>query len=278
MVAELHAVGSAPTALVRDQAKAVETLRTSSGERTFGELIVGELTDTDLVESAMRDVDVAFLALGSSPDQVALEKRVIDAAARTGLAHLIKLSAAYANSESSVSVLRVHAEINDYLAANAVPSTLISPSTFMEIVYLGAVSLRETDGWVGTAPRGANALIDSQDVVDAVIAVIRDPSTRGGEYVLTGPTALTWPDVAAALSKTVGREITYRPVDVAERVAQLHAAGLDDWRIELLIGLDDINRHGLYAEPTTDFERLTGRPPRDITSFIARNAETFRAT
>jgi hypothetical protein len=37
-------------------------------------------------------VDVAFLALGSSPDQIRLEKAIIDGAVAAELPHLVKLS------------------------------------------------------------------------------------------------------------------------------------------------------------------------------------------
>jgi uncharacterized protein YbjT (DUF2867 family) len=70
----------------------------------------------------------------------------------------------------------------------------------MELVFIDAASIRERNRWVGTAPDGVNALIDSEDVVDVVVQVLRDPSKRGGTHLLTGPEALSWPDVATAMS------------------------------------------------------------------------------
>lgn len=275
VVARLSDAGQRPDAIVRNADKARDLLVDSTGEPTYEKLVVGELTDQDLLRSALTGIDVAFLALGSNPDQVALEKNVIDAARAVGLPHLVKLSSALAAHDAVSSVLRLHAEIEDHLVASGVEHTLISPSSFMEIALLGAPSIRENQRWVGTAPDGTNALIDSRDVVDAVATVMLDATKRGGTYVLTGPEALSWPDVATALTTVLGRTITYDAVTVDERRSQIEAAGLEPWRVELLLGLDDINRYSVYAEPTEDFTTLTGRRPRDITEFLQAHRGAF---
>lgn len=275
VVAGLAGAGRAPTALVRDGAKADELLRDRDGRPTYADLVVGDLTDAELLDPLLAGADVAFLALGSSPAQVAVEKAVIDAARRTSGAHLVKLSAGYARADSPVSVLRVHAEIEEHLAASGVPHTLVSPSSFMEILFLAAPQIRETGGWSGAGGHGANALIDSHDVVDAVLEVVLEPAKRGRTYVLTGPEAHTWQDVAARLGDVLGRSVEYRPVPVAERAAQLSAAGLDPWRVELLVGLDEVNGGAIYAAPTTDFRDLTGREPRGVDAFLEAHRALF---
>src|SRR5437763_14402084 len=114
---------------------------------------------------AMSRAAIAFLAVGSSPAQVDLEKHVIDAAQQTSLGHLVKLSAALAAHDAVSSVLRVHADSEDYLLKSHVPNTLVSPTSFMQLVFIDAASVRERNRWIGSAPDGLNALIDSDDVV-----------------------------------------------------------------------------------------------------------------
>jgi NAD(P)H dehydrogenase (quinone) len=275
VVASLADAGRAPTALVRNGPKADELLRDRYGDPTYAKLAVGELSDAALLDSLLADTEVAFLALGSSPAQISMEKVVIDAAKRTSQAHLVKLSAGYAKRNSPVSVLRVHAEIEDHLASSGVPHTLISPASFMDIIFLAAPEIRRTGAWTGAAGDGGNALIDSQDVVDSAVEVILNPAKRGKSYVLTGPEALPWSAVAARLGNMLGRQVEYRPVSVADRIAQLTALGFDPWRVELLIGLDEVNRNSIYALPTTDFEDLMGKRPRGIDAFLRSNRTLF---
>jgi NAD(P)H dehydrogenase (quinone) len=101
------------------------------------------------------------------------------------------------------------------------------------------------------------------------------PSALGKTHVLTGPIALTWPEVAARLTQVLGRPIRYDAVSIEERRAQLEAGGLAPWRVELVLGLDEINRSDLYATPTDTVRQLTGHPPRTVEDYIERNRTAF---
>ena len=275
VAAALCALGEPPRALVRNPIKARDELVDNQGAPLPLEMVVSDLADRDSVRRALVGIEIAFLALGSSLQQVELEQRFIDVAAEVGLPHLVKLSAADARSDGVASVLRWHAAIESHLAASSVPHTLLGPSTFTDVLMLAAPSIRETNRWSGSAPDGRNALIDSTDVVDAAIAVLTEPSKRGKRHVLTGPFALTWPDVADRLTQALGRPIRYDAVSIDERRAQLEAGGLASWRVDLLLGLDAINRSDLYATPTDAVRQLTGHPPRTVEEYIERNLAAF---
>jgi NAD(P)H dehydrogenase (quinone) len=267
--------GEPPRALVRDASKARDVLVDDRGAPLPLELVVSDFADRDGLRRALDGIEIAFLALGSSPQQVEIEQRFIDVAAEVGLPHLVEQSAAYPRSDSVALVLRWHAAIESHLAASGVPHTLLSPSTFADVLLLAAPSIRATSRWSGSAPHGRNALIASADVVDAAIAVLSDPSKRGRRHVLTGPFALTWPEVAARLTQVLGRPIHYDAVSIDNRRAQLEAAGLAPWRVELLLGLDEINRSELYATPTDTVRQLTGHPPRTVEEYIELNRTAF---
>jgi len=271
VAAKLSAAGNAPDVLVRDAAKAQRVLVDDRGRPTYRELFVGELANDETMRRAMAGAGVAFLAVGSSPDQVELEKHVIDAAQQSSLGHLVKLSAALAAHDAVSSVLRVHAEIEDYLVKSDLPHTLVSPTSFMELVFIDAASIRERNRWIGTAPDGVNALIDSEDVVDVVVEVLRDPSKRGETQILTGPEALSWPDVARAMSAISGRTITYDAVSTQARRDQLETAGLDEWRVDLLLGIDELNRHSIYSTPNDAVRELAGHRAHTIEDFLRRH-------
>ena len=236
---------------------------------------MSDFADRDGVRRALAGIEIAFLALGSSLQQVELEQRFIDVAAEVGLPHLVKLSVAGARSDGVASVLRWHGAIESHLAASGVPHTLLSPSTFADVLMLAAPSIRGTGRWSGSAPDGRNALIDSADVVDAAITVLTEPAKRGRRHVLTGPFAFTWPEVAARLTQVLGRPIRYDAVSIEERRAQLEAGGLAPWRVELVLGLDEINRSNLHGTPTDTVRQLTDHPPRTVDEYIERNRAAF---
>lgn len=274
--AALCARGERPRALVRDAAKARAALVDDRGAPLPLEMMVSDdFANRDSLRRALEGIDIAFLALGSSLEQVEIEQRFVDIAAEAGLPHLVEQSAADARSDGVASVLRWHAAIESHIAASGVQHTLLCPTTFTDVLMLAAGSIREQSRWSGSAPGGRNSLIDSADVVDAAVAVLTDATKRGVRHVLTGPVALSWPDVATLLSRVLGRPIRYDAITVEERRTQLEASGLAPWRIELLLGLDEINRSNLYATPTDTVWKLTGHSPRSVEDYVERNRAAF---
>jgi uncharacterized protein YbjT (DUF2867 family) len=276
VIAALCARGERPIAAVRNPEKARATLLDEKGLPLPIDIVTVDSDDTSSFCVALTGVDVAFLALGSSPEQVAVEKRFIDAAASTDLPHLVKLSSGLCSPDSPSVVLQWHAEIEDHLRTSGVPHTLVSPATFMDLLMLSAASISAHHRWAGTAPIGRNALIDSDDVVDAVVAVLTKQAFRGETHVLTGPEAMSWLEVATVLSAVLDYEVTYDAISVEARRAQLEELGFATWRVNLLLGLDALNRDGIYATTTDTVERLTGHPARTLSRFVEQHREAFR--
>jgi uncharacterized protein YbjT (DUF2867 family) len=90
---------------------------------------------------------------------------------------------------------------------------------------------------------------------------------------VTGPEALSYDDVAAKLTQTMGRRISYADVpDYAARQALL-GAGLTPWFAGALVGLyQDYRRsgtNGYAAQVTGTVAELTGRPARSLDDLLA---------
>jgi uncharacterized protein YbjT (DUF2867 family) len=70
VAAALCAAGEPPRALARDPEKARGVLAGGEGASLPVEVVGADLTDSVAVRRALNGIDVAFLALGSSPAQV----------------------------------------------------------------------------------------------------------------------------------------------------------------------------------------------------------------
>jgi NAD(P)H dehydrogenase (quinone) len=70
VAAALCAAGEPPRALARDPEKARGLLAGGEGASLPMEVVGADLTDSVAVRRALKGIDVAFLALGSSPAQV----------------------------------------------------------------------------------------------------------------------------------------------------------------------------------------------------------------
>ena len=99
LVTSLLSQGAHVRVLVRDPDKA----RAAFGERV--DLVSGDLQDASSVSVALKGVDSVFLNSPSLEGFVEMQRTLIDAAAATGIGHLVRLSVAGAAPDSTTSSL-----------------------------------------------------------------------------------------------------------------------------------------------------------------------------
>jgi len=98
VVRHLRSADEEVRGLVRDKDTATRTFDDLHGV----DIVDGAFDDDVVLAKAFRGVKVAFLALGSSPDQIRLEKAIIDGAVQAGLPHLVKLSSIATSDDSAL--------------------------------------------------------------------------------------------------------------------------------------------------------------------------------
>jgi uncharacterized protein YbjT (DUF2867 family) len=115
--------------------------------------------------------------------------------------------------------------------------------------------------------------VDTRDVAAVAAAVLTEAGDTGSVYDVTGPEAVSYADVASALTKALKREITY--VDVPDEATSeaLAGLGLTAWLIGALVELfQDYRRSGAagYAAQVTDpIRAVTGKVPRKLEQLLA---------
>jgi uncharacterized protein YbjT (DUF2867 family) len=127
------------------------------------------------------------------------------------------------------------------------------------------------------APAGGArvAMIDPRDVAAVAAVALTEDGHDGQTYVLTGPEALGYHEVAAALSDTTGRRIEF--VDVPEDAARqgMLEAGVPEFVADFLVRLFGALRAGAHAVPTDTVRAVTGGEPRSIADFARDHAGAF---
>jgi uncharacterized protein YbjT (DUF2867 family) len=271
VVRHLRSAGEDVRVLIRDVEKAKKTFEDQDGV----EIVAGAFDDETVLAQAFDGVDVAFLALGSSPDQVRLENAIIDGAVAAELPHLVKLSSVATSHDSALFVGRLHAEIEDHLVASGLAYTLLHPACFANNLFYAAKSVATQSSWSGAAPTGRVAYIDIRDLSEAAALVLRDPALHGRAYDLSGPDAYTFPEIAALLSRILRRDVTYVPVSPEKRRTALLASGFSAWFTELLLSLETSAETGQIGTVTTMLKELLGREPRTVEGLLIENAARF---
>lgn len=271
-------VGSALIAsLVSEPLDVVALTRSPDAQRVPSGVSLGAV-DFDVpssLEDALRGADRLFLAHGTSPRQVANEIALIDAAVAAGVGHIVKLSAM--GPPSRLHPMDWHMQIEAHLATLDIGYTVLRPSTFVDILARAGAQVAD-DSWGGAAGDGVVNLIDTRDVAAAARVALLDAAhpTAQRAYHLTGPRAVSMPEIAEEISKLLGRTVIYQQRSPAEQREKLLASGLNEFVADLLLGLDRLFHESALAETTSTVENLTGHPPRSVAGWLSENISKFR--
>jgi uncharacterized protein YbjT (DUF2867 family) len=267
---QLYAEGITLRAFVRDPKKAAGML--SDGV----EVAAGDFGDRNTLERALEGVDTVFLACPNHPRQVEFETGVIDAARSAVVSRVVKLSAHGAEAGSPVAFWDWHGRIEQHLADSGMRYSVIRPTFSMANLLSSAEQIR-TIGTLFAPAEGAKiAMIDPLDVASAAAALLPAEGRPNEVLPLTGPEAVTFDEVAEALSSIAERKITYvAVVDEAAR-SNLVSSGMPEWLAEPLVALFGILRQGAHSIPTDEVRSVTGREPRSVTDFLRDHADSFR--
>jgi uncharacterized protein YbjT (DUF2867 family) len=241
------------------------------------DVVVGSFEDADSLRRAFDGVGVLFLTGRDNPDQVAQHLRVLEVAASSGVSHVVKLSAIGARPDSPVALMRWHAAVEDALLESALAWTFLRPHLYMQNLLRSAGDVAAGNRLASPMGGARVPLVDTRDVGAAVAAVLRDPVPHAGAtYALTGPVAVSYAEVAAALSELVGTAVAYEPLDPATFRAGLLDAGIPAWRADDLAAIASAYTDADNAV-AGDLPALLGRPATPLARFLDDHRETYLA-
>jgi uncharacterized protein YbjT (DUF2867 family) len=246
------------------------------------EVVVADLDDASTLPAAFDGARQVFLnSTGAIPvdgpqPMIAQQEAAIDAVAAAGVEHIVKVSVLGVADDGPLAV-GAHARIERHLAASGLASTVLRPSGFLQNLLSGVSGFTADGALVDPYGGGAIAYIDAEDVAASAHALLTGSAPRGGVHELTGPRALTHTELAAALSRVLGRAVPVVTPSPDRLVAMLREQGLPaSFADDVATLARDVAAGGL-AEVTPAVAELTGRPPRSLETFLLDHADELRA-
>jgi len=236
------------------------------------EIAVGDLAVPASIDEAMAGVTSVVLV---SPAVPAQELNVVASAARAGVGHVVKATSK-ATADSPIARRRWQTEIEAGLAASGVPHTLLRSNAYMHNVLALAPAIAKTSGFGSSAGQGRIGMIDARDVAAVAAGIAASPAPHAGKtYWLTGPALISYYDVAAVLSKLLGRTITYRELTFDQDKDAMIRAGVPGPVAEMNAQAASLTADGDAAWVTDDVPSLLGRPARSFGEFATDYATAF---
>jgi uncharacterized protein YbjT (DUF2867 family) len=154
--------------------------------------------------------------------------------------------------------------------------TLIQPVEFMANMLEWAGAIR-SEGVVAAAfGSRLTAIVHEADIAAVAAAALTEEGHCGKMYTITGPQALTPPQMVGMIGDAIGRQLRFVELSEEQARKQWREAGYSDEVIAFFVWVHgNTPPVGYTVVPTV--EQVTGRPPRTFAQWAREHAGAFRA-
>ncbi|MGW7045541.1 NmrA family NAD(P)-binding protein [Streptomyces avermitilis] len=267
-------------AMVRRDDERAQALRA-----TGAEVVVGDLTRAGDVADALAGCGRMYFGMSVSAQY--LEAAVTAAAVARAYGRLevfvnmsqLTVSEMDLTSTSESNQQRQHWLVEQVLDWSGLPVVQIRPTVFMEnpLFRVGFSSIAK-DGTI-RLPLGQakTSPVAAGDVAAVVEEILADPIAHiGRTYELTGPRSEDITAMAAEVSSTLGRPVSYTNVPLQEWIDDdLRPLGLPDHVFQHISTMARLHAENRYDRERDGVEQVTGRPPSGIADFVRENDDLF---
>jgi uncharacterized protein YbjT (DUF2867 family) len=251
---------------VRDEAKA-KSLRELGAE-----VVTGDLDEPVTILPAVKNVDKIYLLTWNGETQLQQAENVINAAKYEGMPHIVRHSMwGPVNSR----IIKQGYKIEEMLKSSGLPWTILKPTFYMQNTMMAAQTISSDGVIYWDMKDGKLGMIDVRDIADAAFAIVTGEGYEGKEYILTGPEAISFYDVAKNFSNVLDKEIKYINVPGDASFQSMIGMGVPEWIAKGYVELSEGFSENFANSTTTNVEILTGHPARSFEQFAHDFAQVF---
>ncbi|WP_046227522.1 SDR family oxidoreductase [Paenibacillus dauci] len=238
---------------VRNPAKA-EHLRTLGVDVRHG-----DFDQPATLDQAFAGVDRLLIisADGDNETRIRQHNDAVAAAARAKVGFIAYTSVTNAQ-ESSLMLAPVHQATEQAILATGIPYSFLRNNWYLENELSTVQAVQAGAPWVTSAGSGKVGWATQDDYATAAAAVL-PAGHENTTYELSGP-LLTQDELAAAVGTVLGKEVTVQHVDDNTYADIMKNAGLPDFLLPMLVGIQQGIRERQLETDHSDFEQLLGRP------------------
>ena len=262
-------------ALVRSPEKA-DTLSGLHGV----EIVRGDFERPETLSPALKGIAKALLISSIDPRLPEIQGKFVQAAKRAGVRHVVKFSGAWSMGGADLRdwrFARWHAEAERILEDSGLAFTHLQPNQFMQ-VYLRFQSTIAAQGKFFAACKDSKVSpVDVRDIAAVAVAGLRGSGHEGKSYVITGPEALTYYEVADKLSVALGRKVVYVDVPLEQARKAMVDSGAPDWFVEGQMEQYQVRLKGWQSSVTSSVAEVAKKEPISFDRFARDHVAYFQA-
>jgi NAD(P)H dehydrogenase (quinone) len=237
------------------------------------DVVAGDMRTQAVLDRAVEGVQSVYhICPNMSPDEFALGQMITQAARTAGVTHFVYHSVLHPQTEAMPHHWQ-KLRVEEHIFETGLPYTILQPAAYMQNVLAGWGAIVEHGVYrVPYALDTRLGMVDLEDVAAVAATVLTESGHLGAVYELSGAEALTQIEVAAELSRGLGRPVQAELISLDEWERGARAAGLGNYQVETLIKMFHYyEQYGLWGNPNA-LTWLLGRQPMTFSAFVERSA------
>jgi uncharacterized protein YbjT (DUF2867 family) len=238
--------------------------RAESFKKMGAEVVTGDLDVEDSMVPVVKDVDKMYLLTWNGPTQLQQVKNVLNAIKKAGVSpHIIRHSMWGPESR----IIKQGLEAEELIKSSGLPWTILKPTFYMQNLMMAAGTIASDGVIYWDMGKGKLGMIDVRDIAESAFSALTKEGLEGKSYILTGPQAISFDEIASIFSDKLGKEVKYINVPGEASRQAMVGMGLPEWIADGYVELSAGFSKNFAASTTNNVEILTGRPPRSFGQF-----------
>ncbi|WNJ17688.1 SDR family oxidoreductase [Pontibacter sp. G13] len=240
------------------------------------EVVQGDYADPSSLQSAFQGIDRAFIvSLHERPmDRAKLHRNAFQAAARAGVKQIVYTSFQGAAADATFNMGRDHAQSEVYLQETGLTYVALRNNFYQSTAHHvvssnGKILNSEGDGRV--------AWVSRDDIADLAAHFLMNEVPESRILDVTGPSAISFSELAAIYCELTGLDIQYQPEDretgMERRATEAPKYRLKDWDLEAWNSSEMAMGRGEAAEVSSTVAEYLGRRPISLREYYRFNPE-----
>ncbi|MCM3576291.1 SDR family oxidoreductase [Mesobacillus sp. AQ2] len=249
----------------------------AEGIKTRGvEVRQGDFDRPETLDIAFKGIDRLLIisADGDNETRIRQHTNAVAAAERAGVKFIAYTS--IANAQESKNMLApTHKATEEAILKTGIPYSFLRNNWYLENESSSIQGVLAGAPWVTSAGTGKVGWALQQDYAEAAAAVLAGNGHENTIYELSGK-LFTQEEFASALGAVLGKEIPVQQVDDASYAEIMKGAGVPEFLIPFLVGIQKDIREGTLEIESSDFEKLLGRPAAPLSEGLSQIVQSIQ--
>ncbi|MDQ6417986.1 SDR family oxidoreductase [Paenibacillus sp. LHD-117] len=230
----------------------------------------GDFDRPETLDSAFAGIDKLLIisADGDNETRIRQHTNAVAAAQRAKVGFIAYTSATNAR-ESKLFLAEVHRVTEEAIIQTGISYSFLRNNWYLENEIGSIQGVMAGAPWVTAVGDGKAGWAARQDYAEAAAAVLTGSGHDNTVYELSGP-LLTQEELVSVIGQVLGKEIPVQQVDDAAYAEIMKGAGIPDFVLPILVGIQQGIREGTLEIESDDLARLIGRPVTPIKEALAQ--------